>query len=84
MPNYRGKGYTVTLQISKEEMKEYGEFFKAMRQSIGLTQKQMAEEVGVFSTTVYRWEKGYRIPKKDIDEIERKYREVIKKYKENE
>lgn len=76
------KGYKAILQITYEEMKEYGEFFKTMRLSIGLTPAQMAEEIGVFRTTVSRWERGERIPNKDIYLIEQKYREVVKKYKQ--
>jgi DNA-binding transcriptional regulator YiaG len=68
-------------QISSEEMKEYGEFFKLMRKSIGLTQTAFGEELGVFFTTVYRWENGLRIPKKDIHEIEYKVREIVKRYR---
>jgi DNA-binding XRE family transcriptional regulator len=65
-------------QLSKEEMKEYGEFFRSMRNSIGYTQKKMAEAVGVFYTTIYRWEKGNIVPNQDIYEIEQRIRDVVK------
>lgn len=75
------RGYKQVRQLEKEEMKEYGEFFREMRLSIGLTQKEMAAEIGVYRYTVYRWENGYTIPQKDIYEIEEQYREVANKYK---
>lgn len=65
-------------QISKEEMKEYGEFFRSMRKSVGYTLKQMANEIGVFFTTLHRWEKGEIIPNQDIYEIEQMIRDVVK------
>jgi DNA-binding XRE family transcriptional regulator len=67
-----------TLQLSKEEMKEYGEYFRFMRKSIGYSQKMMAEKVGVFYTTIYRWEKGNIIPNQDIDEIAQRIKDVVK------
>lgn len=78
MANHKTGKYS--LQLTHEEMKEYGEFFKSMRLSIGLSKYQMADEIGVFFTTIHRWEIGQRVPKRDIDELERKYREVVKKY----
>jgi transcriptional regulator with XRE-family HTH domain len=75
------RGYKAVLQVSSEEMKEYGEFFKSMRESIGLTKPQMAEEIGVFFTTIHRWEKGERIPKQDIDGLVERYRKVVKEHK---
>lgn len=65
-------------QITYEEMKEYGEFFRHVRQSIGYTIKQMAAEIGIFHTTLYRWEKGLIIPQQDIFELEQKYRALAK------
>ena len=35
---------------------------KSRRQSIGLTQKQLAELVGVTDVTISRWESGQREP----------------------
>jgi transcriptional regulator with XRE-family HTH domain len=65
-------------QVSKEEMKEYGEFFKSMRLSIGYSLEQMGKAIGVWHTTLARWEKGLVIPNGDIYEIECKIREVVK------
>jgi transcriptional regulator with XRE-family HTH domain len=65
-------------QLSKEEMKEYGDYFRFMRKSIGYSQKKMAEKVGVFYTTIYRWEKGNIVPNQDIYEIEERIRNVVK------
>jgi DNA-binding XRE family transcriptional regulator len=71
----------IQLQISQEEMFEYAEYFRNIRQSLGLTPSQMGEEIGVFRTTIVRWEKGLHIPKRDIDEIVNKFREVVKRKK---
>lgn len=80
--NTRGKGYTQELQIDREDMVEYGEYFKEMRMSIGLTQAEMGRELGGHpKSTIYRWEKGLRIPKMDLDELTDKYKEVIRKYR---
>lgn len=69
-------------QVNKEEMKEYGEFFKQMRLSIGYSLQQMAKELGLgWYTTLARWEKGLVIPNGDIYEIESKIREVVKAVK---
>lgn len=68
-----------TMQISRSEMAEYGEFFRHMRLSLGFTLEQMAAHIGVFRTTISLWEKGQRIPNKNIEEIEQTYREVVKK-----
>ena len=35
---------------------------KSRRQNIGLTQKQLAEKVGVTDVTISRWETGQREP----------------------
>jgi DNA-binding XRE family transcriptional regulator len=77
----RKRGYKLELQISREEMKEYGEFFKSIRLSLGFNLEQMAKEIGVFRTTISLWEKAKTIPNIDIDEIEDRYREVVKKYR---
>lgn len=79
--NTRGKGYTLELQIDREDMIEYGEYFREMRMSIGLTQVEMGLEIGASKHSVYRWENGLKIPKMDIDELVDKYKQVVKKYK---
>jgi DNA-binding XRE family transcriptional regulator len=77
MVNRRGKGYKVTQQITKDEMEVYAETFRTMRESIRFTQEEMAEAIGVFRTTVYRWEKGRYIPKRDIKEILEDYKRIV-------
>jgi transcriptional regulator with XRE-family HTH domain len=67
-----------TLQISMEEMKEYGEFFRSMRKSIGLNLEKMSQLIGTHRTSLSRWEKGSVIPNEDIDEIVQRIREVVK------
>lgn len=71
----------MILQIDKDEMKEYGDYFKSIRLSLGMTLQQMSKEIGVFRTTISLWEKAKSIPKTDIDEIVDKYKEVVNKYK---
>lgn len=63
-------------QITREEMIEYGEFFKNIRLSLGLNLEQMAEKVGIFRTTLSKWEKGSIIPNEDIYTVEQKFRSV--------
>jgi transcriptional regulator with XRE-family HTH domain len=80
------RGYKCTLQLTQEEMAEYGEFFKSMRLSIGLNLEKMAallksHGLNVFRTTISRWEKGLRVPNQDIEEIEQVYREAVKGFK---
>lgn len=45
-----------------------GEKIKAARKAAGMTQKQLAEKVGVGNTTVSNWEKDMNRP--DVDQIE--------------
>jgi transcriptional regulator with XRE-family HTH domain len=71
-------GKKQTRQITYEEMKEYGEFFKSMRLSIGYSLIKMSEPLGVFYTTYSKWEKGLIIPQQDIYEIEEKVRNIVK------
>lgn len=66
-------------QITYEEMKEYGDFFRSMRKSLGFNLEQMSQEVGIFRTTLSKWEKGLIIPQQGIYEIEMRFREVVKK-----
>ena len=72
-----------TMQISREEMTEYGEFFRSMRQSVGLNLEQMAEklDLGIFRTSISKWEKGISVPQMDIDDIVQRYRNVVKQIK---
>jgi len=75
------KEYIRVLQISREESKEYGEYFKSMRKSINYSQEAMANELGVHSCTLRRWEKGQRIPHQEIDFIVECIQMVVKKVK---
>ena len=67
------------LQIDKDEMQEFGEYLRSARKSIGLTIKQMSELMGdLHWQTLYRWEKGRYIPKRDIYEIKMKISSIVK------
>jgi DNA-binding XRE family transcriptional regulator len=70
-------GKKQVRQISYEEMKEYGELFKSLRLSIGYSQDRLSKKIGVFRTTLHRWEKGQLIPQQDIYEIEQMIRSVV-------
>ncbi len=43
-----------------------GKFIADMRKSQGLTQKQLADQLGVTDKTVSKWETGYRLPDASI------------------
>ena len=47
-------------------MTTLGEAIKCARERVGISQKALAELLGVAPQTVYRWEKGDREPKLDI------------------
>jgi transcriptional regulator with XRE-family HTH domain len=74
------KGKKQTRQITYEQMREHGQQFRSMRESIGLTLGQMADEVGIFRTTLSKWEKGLIIPQADMKYIIRKFNSVAAKY----
>jgi DNA-binding XRE family transcriptional regulator len=65
-------------QLTKEEMQEYGEFFRSMRKSIGYNLEQMANALGIFRTTYSKWEKGLIIPREDMYDLEQRFRNVVK------
>lgn len=71
------RGYKITLQITRDEMKEYSKKFKSMRESIGFSIEEMAEAIGVFRTTIARWETGNYVPKRDIKEILEDYNRIV-------
>jgi transcriptional regulator with XRE-family HTH domain len=71
-----------TRQITYEEMKEYGEYFRNMRLSINYTQTQFARLLGIHCMTYSRWELGKIVPQQDIYEIEEKVRRIVKSVKE--
>lgn len=64
-------------QITKTEMKEYGDTFRFMRQLIGYTSFQMAEKIGVENYNLLRWERGV-IPNVDIRYVDKKIKKVFK------
>jgi len=55
-----------TRQVSKDVMKLYGAEFKRLRESVGMTTREMAEALGVFRTTIVRWERGQTVPQRDL------------------
>jgi len=44
---------------TKEKVKEVGDFLRARRQKLGLTQKQVGERMGINENTISRLESGY-------------------------
>lgn len=44
------------------DAKAIGERLRTLRKKRGLTARQLADEIGVSYTTIYRWENGDRIP----------------------
>lgn len=75
----RKSGYKQIRQVTREEMKEYGEFFKSMRKSVNMTLAEMAEEIGTDRCTFSRWERGMSIPNIEIESLVDMVRQVIKK-----
>lgn len=77
--NWTGKH---TRQITKEEMKIYGEKFKQMRESVNLNLEEMSKELGFVSRfTLSRWEKGLTVPQLNIHEIEEDIEYIVRHYK---
>jgi transcriptional regulator with XRE-family HTH domain len=70
-----------TRQITTEEMKEYGEYFRNMRLSINYTQEQFARLLGIHHMTYSRWELAKIIPQQDIYEIEERVKEIVRSVK---
>lgn len=71
----------LEMQISREDMKEYGDFFRFMRKSVNMSLEEMANELGVFRTTLSKWEKAQVIPNVDIDDLEQRIRGIVKSKK---
>lgn len=76
--NWRGKH---TRQVSREAMKVYGAEFKKLRESANLTTSEMAKELGVFRTTIVRWERGETIPQRNIRYILKDMRTIVERRK---
>lgn len=67
-------------QITKEEMKKHGAWFKVVRESLDLSKVAMAEMIGVYPTTIRHWERGKHVPQQDIHELIETYKYVLKKH----
>lgn len=50
---------------------------------MGLNTSEMSEIIGVFRTTIAKWEKGISIPQTDIEYILRRYEFIYRKFLEN-
>jgi transcriptional regulator with XRE-family HTH domain len=74
-------GKKQTRQLTYEQMKEYGDYFRSVRKSLGYTIPVMAEKLGIHHTTLYRWEKSKIIPQTDIEYLVSKYRRLVKSAK---
>lgn len=74
------KGVKHHRQVTREQMKEYGDLFKSMRVSIGFTLTKMADAIGVHYTVLSRWEKGTCIPQVDIKYVHNKIKSVAEKH----
>ena len=44
----------------------FGEKIRSARKTLGLTQRQLAEKIGVTNTTISNWEKGISRPDADL------------------
>lgn len=53
-------------KLDKETCSEFGEFISFMRQSIGMSQAELGERLGVDRKVVSRWEKGVSLMRYDI------------------
>ena len=62
-------------------MKVYGAEFKKLRESANLTTSEMAKELGVFRTTIVRWERGETIPQRNIRYILKDMRTIVERRK---
>lgn len=47
-------------------MKDYAEYIKAVRKNAGLTQKELAESIGVATGTIQQYELGKRQPRFEV------------------
>jgi transcriptional regulator with XRE-family HTH domain len=71
-------GKKQTRQLTYEQMKEYGDYFRSVRKSLGYTIPEMADKLGIHHTTLYRWEKSKIIPQVDIKYLVTKYQNIVK------
>jgi transcriptional regulator with XRE-family HTH domain len=56
----------VKKEVSKMDLVKIGAFLQALRKEKGLTQEQIAEQIGVSRRTVSRWETGSNMPDLDV------------------
>lgn len=69
----------IKNQVSKEDMIEYGDFFRFMRRSVNLTIKEMAQLLGnnVATSSLSKWERGQIPAEHDVKELEMKVRKIV-------
>lgn len=65
-------------EYTTEELNEFQDFIKFMRESINWTRKKFAEALGVSETTIYKWETEGSFYRQDLYELETSIRSVVK------
>ena len=50
--------YNAVMEVRTLDLVKTGQFIAALRRESGLTQKQLAERIGVTDKAVSRWETG--------------------------
>lgn len=67
--------------MTQQELKQFGEFVRDMRDLSGLSLKDFADDLGVFRTTLSRWERGLHVPKKydELMELKQRIIEITKR-----
>lgn len=70
---------------SAHRIPEPKNFVIALRQKLGITQRELAELVDVSSTTVYRWESGESVPNRSalegLEDLDRQHPESPRDFK---
>ncbi|MFE7117204.1 Scr1 family TA system antitoxin-like transcriptional regulator [Streptomyces sp. NPDC057654] len=68
--DFREKGSRVTNSSSHEDLansaKAFGRMIRALREQRGLTQKRLAEDIGVSESLIRMYEAGKRLVKEDV------------------
>lgn len=57
------------ISCSMEKNTSRGSPLVKLREEKGLTQRQLAEAIGVSERTVINWENGHRIPRLTVDQM---------------
>ena len=52
--------------VAAGEYRDFGNYIKAIRQSLGLTQAMFSEELGITAKTLITWERGITAPTVDF------------------